>query len=106
MGLVWIWAYCFCIVWWTYAVSVAYNLNFSILPMIIYPFGIVLRDIKKLDDMHVVLKVFKEQCSDQRLGLAETFSGQIFQITGLMGAMWGLYMQTGVSYISFINDGI
>ena len=62
MGLVWIWAYCFLIVWWTYAVSVAYNLNFSILPMIIYPFGIVLRDIKKLDDMRVVLKVFKEQC--------------------------------------------
>lgn len=23
-----------------------------------------------------------------------------------MGAMWGLYMQTGVSYVTFINDGI
>jgi len=64
MGLLWIWGYCFCIVWWTYTVSIAYNLNFSILPMIIYPFGIVLRDIKKLDDMRVVLKVFKEKCSD------------------------------------------
>jgi len=64
MGLSWIWGYCFCIVWWTYTVSISYNLNFSILPMIIYPFGIVLRDIKKLDDMRVVLKVFKEKCSD------------------------------------------
>jgi hypothetical protein len=53
-------------------------MNFSILPMIVYPFGIVLRDIKKLDDMRVVLKVFSEKCPDQRLGLAETFSGPIF----------------------------
>ena len=50
---IWIWVYSFLIVWWTYAVTVAYGLNFSILPMIIYPFGIVLRDLKKLDDMKV-----------------------------------------------------
>jgi hypothetical protein len=59
MGFVWIWGYAFLIVWWTYELSVSYNLNFSILPMILYPFGIVLRDLKKLDDMKILLTVFK-----------------------------------------------
>jgi hypothetical protein len=59
MGFVWIWGYAFLIVWWTYELSVSYNLNFSILPMILYPFGIVLRDLKKLDDMRILLTVFK-----------------------------------------------
>ena len=75
---IWIWVYSFLIVWWTYAVTVSYDLHFSILPMIIYPFGIVLRDLKKLDDMRVCVSVFKRHCADQRMGLAETFSGPVF----------------------------
>lgn len=75
---IWVWAYSFFIVWWTYVVTISYDLHFSILPMIIYPFGIVLRDLKKLDDMRVCVSVFKRHCADQRMGLAETFSGPVF----------------------------
>jgi hypothetical protein len=78
IATIWIWVYSFLIVWWTYAVTIAYGLNFSILPMILYPFGIVLRDLKKLDDMKVCQSVFKRHCSDQKMGLAETFSGPVF----------------------------
>jgi len=64
MATLWIWFYSFLIVWWTYMVTISYGLHFSILPMIIYPFGIVLRDLKKLDDMRVCVSVFKRHCSD------------------------------------------
>jgi len=40
------------------------------------------------------------------MGLAETFSGPIFQITGLMGTAWLLFMATSGNNISFINEGI
>lgn len=60
----WIWVYSFLIVWFTYEVTISYDLHFSILPMIIFPFGIVLRDLKKLDDMRVCVEVFKRHCSD------------------------------------------
>lgn len=78
LATLWIWLYSFLIVWFTYAITIAYDLHFSILPMVIYPFGIVLRDLKKLDDMRVCIRVFSIKCKDQRLGLAETFSGPIF----------------------------
>lgn len=61
---IWIWIYSFLIVWWTFEVTMAYNLHFSILPMIIFPFGIVLRDLKKLEDMRVCVTVFKKYCAD------------------------------------------
>jgi hypothetical protein len=40
------------------------------------------------------------------MSLAETFSGPIFQMTGLMGAAWLLYMFSKGKNISFINEGI
>lgn len=41
------------------------------------------------------------------MSLAETFSAQIFQITGLMGLTWTLYIGLrGVDSISFINESI
>ena len=41
------------------------------------------------------------------MSLAETFSAQIFQITGLMGLTWTLYISLkGVDYVSFINESI
>jgi hypothetical protein len=43
-----------------------------------FPFGIMLRDLKKLDDMKIVAATFKKHCADQRMGLAETFSGPVF----------------------------
>lgn len=44
LASLWIWFYTFLIVWWTYTVTQAYKLHFSILPMILYPFGIAMRD--------------------------------------------------------------
>jgi Ca2+/Na+ antiporter len=104
MSLAWIFAYSYVIVWFTYVVTTAYNLHFSILPMILYPFGIALRDYKKFNDMRMALKAFKEseKVRDQKLSLAETFSGPIFQITGLMGLTWSLYiMGLGADYVQF-----
>jgi hypothetical protein len=40
------------------------------------------------------------------MGLAETFSGPVFQITGLMGVAWAFYISTTNVPISFINEGI
>ena len=41
------------------------------------------------------------------MSLAETFSAQIFQITGLMGLPWTLYISfAGKEYVSFINESI
>ena len=109
MSLVWIFAYSYVIVWFTYVVTTAYNLHFSILPMILYPFGIALRDQKKFNDMKMALTAFaeSEKVRDQRLSLAETFSGPIFQITGLMGMTWTLYIGfLGAEYVQFQNAGI
>lgn len=92
MGAFFIWAYSFVIVWFTYTVTTAYNLHFSILPMILYPFGIALRDNKKFSDMRLTMTSFDKNLPDQKLSLAETFSGPIFQITGLMGLTWTLYI--------------
>jgi len=38
--------------------------------------------------------------------LAETFSGPVFQITGLMGVAWTMYMLTSGEDITFINESI
>lgn len=105
MATVWIWIYCFVIVWFTYEITISFDLHFSILPMILYPFGIVLRDLKKMDDMRSTIKAFKIKYPDQRLGLAETFAGPVFQITGLMGLSWLMYISNNQN-IKFINEGI
>merc|ERR1712072_318875 len=47
MSIIWVWFYCYLIVWWTYVITMAYELHFSILPMVVYPFGIALRESKK-----------------------------------------------------------
>ena len=102
MSLLWIFAYSYVIVWFTYVITTAYDLHFSILPMILYPFGIALRDYKKFKDMTSAMKSFKLKIKDQKLSLAETFSGPIFQITGLMGITWTLYITfLGADYVKF-----
>lgn len=56
LATVWIWFYTYIIVWFTYQVTKAIDLHFSIVPMIIYPFGIALRDQKKFKDLRMALK--------------------------------------------------
>ena len=107
MSMAWIFAYSYVIVWFTYVITTAYDLHFSILPMILYPFGIALRDAKKFKDMRNTMDAFSKRIRDQKLSLAETFSGPIFQITGLMGLTWSLYISfLDADQITFLNEGI
>ena len=78
MASLWILFYSFIIVWFTFEVTQAYKLHFSVLPMALYPFGIAMRDLKRLSDMEKALKKFKVEMKGQRVSLAETFSGPIF----------------------------
>lgn len=76
--LVWIWFYTWLIVWWTFSLTEASNLRYNMLPMLLYPFGISIRDNKKFLDFRLALKVFKDELQDQEISLAETYSGPIF----------------------------
>lgn len=46
MSICWIYGYTFIITWWTYELSLAWDINFSIIPLILYPIGISIRDRK------------------------------------------------------------
>lgn len=64
-SIIWILFYTFLIVWLTYDVSImAFNEKFSIIPMFVYPFGVMLRDIKKFEDFEIALKVFRQELPD------------------------------------------
>lgn len=75
LAIFWIWFYSYLICWFTYSVTKAFNLHFSIIPMFIYPFGISFRDIKKYSDFRDAVKQFKEEIPDQEVSLAEAFQG-------------------------------
>ena len=47
MSMLWIWFYSGIIVWFTFDLTIAFNWHFNVLPMVLYPFGIALRDYKK-----------------------------------------------------------
>lgn len=106
MCLVWIWFYTFLIVWWTYRVSIAWGISFSIIPMLLYPIGISIRDQRKFLDFYQVNKLFKDELADQEVSLAETYSGSVFQITGLMGFAWTFFTIISNSNVSFTNKNI
>ena len=44
MATVWIWAYSYNIVMLTFKITMAFNLHFSIMPLVLYSVGIALRD--------------------------------------------------------------
>lgn len=107
MAMLWIWFYSGIIVWFTFDLTVALDMKFNVLPMVVYPFGIALRDYKKKVNLEQAIETFAIELKDQRMSLAETFSAQIFQITGLMGLTWTLYISLkGVEYVTFINESI
>lgn len=60
IAITWIWVYTYLICWFTYSVTVAFNIHFSIIPMFLYPFGISFRDIKKYTDFKLATKQLKE----------------------------------------------
>ena len=106
MSISWIYAYTFIIVWWTFELSKAWGINYSIIPLIVYPIGISIRDRKKISDFIEVNKLFKEELEDQEISLAETFSGPIFQLTGLVGFTWLIQILLSGKTISFENSNI
>lgn len=106
MSIAWIYGYTFIIVWWTFELSEAWGISFSIIPFIIYPIGISIRDRKKLSDFKEVKKLFAEELPEQEISLAETFSGPIFQLTGLAGLTWLIRILISGTSISFENSNI
>lgn len=74
--------------------------------MIVYPIGISIRDRKKFLDFRKTIKVFKEERDDQEISLAETYSGPIFQITGLVGIAWLIFILYSGLNVSFYNESI
>ena len=58
LSSLWIFGYAFIIVWFTYDVTVGLGMKFSFIPMFIYPFGVMLRDLKKFSDFEIALEVF------------------------------------------------
>lgn len=73
LASLWIFGYAFIIVWFTYDVTVGLDIKFSFIPMFIYPFGVMLRDLKKFSDFEIALKVFQQELPDQEISLAETY---------------------------------
>ena len=107
MSMIWIFVYSGIIVWFTFDLTMAFNWHFNVLPMVLYPFGIALRDYKKKVNLEQAIDTFDAQLKEQRMSLAETFSAQIFQITGLMGFTWTLFISLkGVESVSFYNESI
>ncbi len=51
MSMMWIWVYSGIIVWFTFDLTVALDMKFNVLPMVLYPFGIALRDYKKKEHL-------------------------------------------------------
>mmetsp|Transcript_10168 Transcript_10168/g.17139 ORF Transcript_10168/g.17139 Transcript_10168/m.17139 type:complete len:236 (-) Transcript_10168:72-779(-) len=106
MSTLWIFAYAYVIVWFTYVITKALGLKFSIIPMFIYPFGVSVRDVKKFTDFRLALNVFREELPDQEISLAESYSPQIFQMTGLAGLAWWLNITITGNQVKFYNDTI
>mgnify|MGYP007058525149 CR=1 FL=1 len=60
MSMLWIWFYSFIIVWFTFDLTVAFDWHFNVLPMVLYPFGIALRDYKKKVNLEKAIEAFGE----------------------------------------------
>ena len=63
-SVMWVFFYTYIIVWFTYDVTVALGLKFSIIPMFIYPFGVMLRDVKKFEDFRIAMQRFQKELPD------------------------------------------
>lgn len=106
LSIIWIFLYSFIIVQFTLAVTVHLNLPFSIIPMFIYPIGVSIRDVKKFQDFRLSIQVFKDELPDQEISLAETYSPQIFQMTGLAGFAWFCYIVVENDQVQFEQQSI
>lgn len=74
LSIIWIFAFAYIIVWFTYDVTVYLDLQYSFIPMFIYPFGVSIRDFKKFNDFELALDVFRRELPDQEISLAESYA--------------------------------
>jgi len=74
LSIIWIFAFAYIIVWFTYDVTKYLDLQYSFIPMFIYPFGVSIRDFKKFNDFQLALEVFKKELPDQEISLAESYA--------------------------------
>jgi len=74
LSIIWIFAFAYIIVWFTYDVTDNLDLQYSFIPMFIYPFGVSIRDFKKFSDFQKALEVFKKELPDQEISLAESYA--------------------------------
>ena len=58
MSMIWIFVYSGIIVWFTFDLTMAFNWHFNVLPMVLYPFGIALRDYKKKVNLEQAMAEF------------------------------------------------
>jgi hypothetical protein len=77
ISLFWIWLYTFMLTWWTFRLTVVFKLHYSVIPHIIFPLGIAVRDTKKFNDFRKALELFAEELADQEISLAEAYSAPI-----------------------------
>ena len=64
MGMLWIWIYTGIIVWFTFDLTIAFDWHYNVLPMVLYPFGIALRDYKKKVNLDQAIKKFNQELRD------------------------------------------
>lgn len=64
MSMLWIWFYSFLIVWFTFDLTLAFGWHFNVLPMILYPFGIALRDYKKKVNLEQAIETFDKKIKE------------------------------------------
>lgn len=64
MSLIWIWFYSGIIVWFTFDLTLALGIKFNVLPMLVYPFGIAMRDYKKFVNLRQAKDTFSYQMKD------------------------------------------
>jgi hypothetical protein len=107
ISVFWIAAYAYVIVWFTYDITImVLGSKFSLIPMFIYPIGVSFRDMKKFQDFEIALQIFKSELPDQEISLAESYSPQIFQMTGCAGISWLLYSSATNKNVIFYNETI
>jgi len=54
----------------------------------------------------LALEVFKRELPDQEISLGESFSPQIFMMTGLPGFAWLIFTMITSNKVKFSNDTI
>jgi hypothetical protein len=50
--------------WWTFRLTVVFQLHYSVIPHVFFPIGIAVRDRKKFADFKKALAIFERELGD------------------------------------------